>query len=58
MNNPVAALEIDRLLGDPTHRRRVDHILTRAPVLSVQLVGDRPVDGVWLSDHYGVLAEL
>ena len=58
VDNPVAALEIDRLLGDPTHRRRIDYILTRARVLSVHLVGDSPVDGVWLSDHYGVLAEL
>ncbi|WP_132190512.1 MULTISPECIES: hypothetical protein [Kribbella] len=44
--------------GDPTHRRRIDYILTRARVSSVQLVGDRPVDGVWLSDHCGVLAEI
>jgi endonuclease/exonuclease/phosphatase family metal-dependent hydrolase len=34
VDNPVAAAEIDRL------------------------VGDHPVDGVWLGDHAGVLADL
>jgi endonuclease/exonuclease/phosphatase family metal-dependent hydrolase len=45
--------------------RRIDHILTRSgsygPLLDVadcRLVFDQPVDGVWPSDHFGVLAEL
>lgn len=45
--------------------RRVDHILVRAglhgPTLQVaecRRVLDAPVDGVWASDHYGVLADL
>jgi endonuclease/exonuclease/phosphatase family metal-dependent hydrolase len=45
--------------------RRIDHIMTRSgphgPPLDVadcRLVFDRPVDGVWASDHFGVLAEL
>ncbi len=45
--------------------RRIDHILVRSglhgPTLQVAdcgLVLDRPVDGVWASDHYGVLADL
>jgi endonuclease/exonuclease/phosphatase family metal-dependent hydrolase len=45
--------------------RRIDHVMTRSgpygPLLDVadcRLVFDRPVDGVWPSDHFGVLAEL
>ena len=45
--------------------RRIDYVLTGwrrddgsgAPVSS-RIVGDEPVDGVWPSDHYGVVAEL
>lgn len=45
--------------------RRIDHILVRAglhgPTLDVkhcQRVLDQPVQGIWASDHYGVLADL
>jgi endonuclease/exonuclease/phosphatase family metal-dependent hydrolase len=45
--------------------RRIDHIMTRSgpygPPLDVadcHLVFDQPVEGVWPSDHFGVLAEL
>jgi endonuclease/exonuclease/phosphatase family metal-dependent hydrolase len=45
--------------------RRIDHVLVRSgahgPLLDTvgcQLVLDDPVDGVWASDHFGVLAEL
>jgi endonuclease/exonuclease/phosphatase family metal-dependent hydrolase len=45
--------------------RRIDHILVRSgahgPLLDTvgcQLVLDHPVDGIWASDHFGVLAEL
>jgi endonuclease/exonuclease/phosphatase family metal-dependent hydrolase len=45
--------------------RRIDHIMIRSgpygPPLDVadcQLVFDQPVDGMWPSDHFGVLAEL
>ena len=45
--------------------RRIDHILVRAvrhgPTLLVRdcrRILDAPVDGVWASDHYGVLADL
>lgn len=45
--------------------RRIDHVMVRSgshgPLLDVvdcQLVFDQPVDGVWASDHFGVLAEL
>jgi endonuclease/exonuclease/phosphatase family metal-dependent hydrolase len=45
--------------------RRIDHIMIRSgtygPPLDVtdcRLVFDQPVDGVWASDHFGVLVEL
>jgi endonuclease/exonuclease/phosphatase family metal-dependent hydrolase len=45
--------------------RRIDYILVRSGrhgptlrVLSCDRVLDRPVDGVWASDHFGVVADL
>jgi endonuclease/exonuclease/phosphatase family metal-dependent hydrolase len=45
--------------------RRIDYILVRSgdhgPTLQVRscdLILDRPVDGVWASDHFGVVADL
>jgi endonuclease/exonuclease/phosphatase family metal-dependent hydrolase len=45
--------------------RRIDHILVRSgvhgPPLDVadcRLVFDQPVDGIWPSDHFGLLADL
>jgi len=65
--NPLAAAEIERLIGQPGVHRRIDYVFAgsvhphsrgSARVLAARLVGDRPVDGVWLSDHAGVLADL
>lgn len=48
-----------------TATARIDYVLVGLPavtvagqVRSVRLIGDRPMDGVWPSDHAGVLAEL
>ncbi|TCO19241.1 endonuclease/exonuclease/phosphatase family metal-dependent hydrolase [Kribbella steppae] len=65
--NPLAAAEIERLIGQTRHRRRIDYVFVgsahshpaaRARVLHAELIGDAPVGGVWLSDHFGVLADL
>lgn len=55
--NPLAEEEITRLAGEPG---RVDYVFAAQGlrVTSVRLVGDRPVGGVWLSDHAGVVADL
>jgi endonuclease/exonuclease/phosphatase family metal-dependent hydrolase len=60
VDNPLAAAEIARVLGRSAHRARIDHVLVGpgARVTAARLVGDEPVDGVWLSDHAGVLVEL
>jgi hypothetical protein len=43
----------------PAHHRRIDYVLARGMrVTRVGLVGDHPVDDVWLSDHHGVVADL
>jgi endonuclease/exonuclease/phosphatase family metal-dependent hydrolase len=55
------------VIEQPGHRRRIDYVFVgsapahpqaRARVIAAQLVVDRPVDGVWLSDHAGVLVDL
>jgi endonuclease/exonuclease/phosphatase family metal-dependent hydrolase len=67
VDNLVAAGEIERVVGQPGHRRRIDYVFVgsahahphaRARVVAARLVGDRPVDGVWLSDHAGVVVDL
>jgi endonuclease/exonuclease/phosphatase family metal-dependent hydrolase len=67
VDNPLAAAEIERVIGQPGHRRRIDYVFVgsvhahpraRARIAAVRLVADRPVDGVWLSDHAGVLADV
>lgn len=67
VDNPVAAAEIARVIGQDGYRERIDYVFVgpagadpriRARVRAAELVGDRPVDGVWLSDHAGVLVDL
>ena len=56
--NPYAKVEHEQ-------QRRIDYVLTgwrrndgRGAPLSCRVVGNRPVESTWPSDHYGVLAEL
>jgi endonuclease/exonuclease/phosphatase family metal-dependent hydrolase len=67
VDNPLAAAEIDRIVGQPDHRRRIDYVFVgsvqehpgaAARITAARLVGDGPVDGVWLSDHAGVVVDL
>jgi endonuclease/exonuclease/phosphatase family metal-dependent hydrolase len=67
VDNPAAAAEIGTLVRQPGHRRRIDYVLVgswhrhpdaRAEVRAAALVGDHPVDGVWIGDHFGVVADL
>jgi hypothetical protein len=43
-------LRVCRLLGCPSK--------ARAEIQSVALALDEPIDGVWASDHFGVLVDL
>ncbi|GAA3950563.1 endonuclease/exonuclease/phosphatase family protein [Actinoplanes auranticolor] len=67
VDNPLAAAEIERVIGQPGHRRRIDYVFAgsahahpqaSARIVAAGLMADRPVDGVWLSDHAGVVADL
>lgn len=56
--NPFIASNLDL-------ERRIDYVLVAAPkaagcghVLAAEVVGDRPIDGMWGSDHYGVAVDL
>ncbi|MFC4081957.1 endonuclease/exonuclease/phosphatase family protein [Amycolatopsis samaneae] len=65
--NPQAAEDIELLVRQPGHRRRIDYVFVGSPhahpnafarVRAAELAFDEPVDGVWASDHYGVVADL
>jgi endonuclease/exonuclease/phosphatase family metal-dependent hydrolase len=65
--NPRAAEEMHAIVRQPGHRRRLDYVFTgswhahpkaRAEVVEARLVLDQPVDGVWASDHFGLLVDL
>jgi endonuclease/exonuclease/phosphatase family metal-dependent hydrolase len=56
--NPYAKVEHEQ-------QRRIDYVFTgwrrndgRGAPTSCRVVGDEPIDGVWPSDHFGVLATL
>jgi hypothetical protein len=47
------------------HDRRLDYIFVGGPgsdgaghIVDCNLAGNKPIDGVWPSDHYAVVAEL
>jgi endonuclease/exonuclease/phosphatase family metal-dependent hydrolase len=59
--------EENPLVADPDWPfRRIDHVLVRCgehggPTLGIERcerIFDAPVDGVWASDHFGVMADL
>jgi endonuclease/exonuclease/phosphatase family metal-dependent hydrolase len=67
IDNQGARDEIEVLVGQPDHRRRLDYVLVgsrhahpdiSARIVSARLTFDKPVDGVWASDHFGVVVEL
>jgi hypothetical protein len=66
-DNPNAATVIDQIVGQPGHRRRIDYVVVgswdAAPgagcrIEAAALAFDQPTDGVWLSDHFGVVVDL
>jgi endonuclease/exonuclease/phosphatase family metal-dependent hydrolase len=67
VDNANARSVIDQIVGQPDHRRRIDYVLvgswdahpgTHCTVLAARLAFDRPTDGVWPSDHFGVLVDV
>ncbi|WP_245303380.1 endonuclease/exonuclease/phosphatase family protein [Mesorhizobium loti] len=65
--NPNAADVIEQIVGQLRHGRRIDYIFlggwdahprAKAKVVDIKLAFDKPIDGLWLSDHFGVLADI
>lgn len=66
-DNPNARSEIVMIVRQPHHCRRVDYVFVGSwdahpkafcEIQSASLGFDRPVDGIWASDHFGVVADL
>jgi len=66
-DNPNARLEMDRIVRQPNHRRRMDYVFVGSwdahPNAHCRIVGaclafDQPIEGIWPSDHLGVVADL
>ncbi|KRR22480.1 endonuclease/exonuclease/phosphatase family protein [Bradyrhizobium retamae] len=67
VDNPNAQSEIGRIVRQPRHRRRVDYVFVGSwdahpnascEVQAASLAFDLAVDGIWPSDHFGVVADL
>lgn len=67
VENPNAKSVIDQIVRQPDHHRRIDHVLVGSwqahpkaycHINSAVLAFDEPVDGVWPSDHFGVVVDL
>ena len=65
--NPNARAGAGRIIGQKNYGKRFDYVLVgswdahpkgRAELLSAERVFDRPVEGLWPSDHYGVMADI
>lgn len=69
-DNPAAASMMNVIIRQPGFRCRIDYVFVgaaglgyahpeaRADVRSAALAFDKPVDGIWPSDHFGVLVDL
>jgi endonuclease/exonuclease/phosphatase family metal-dependent hydrolase len=66
-DNQNANSVIDQIVRQPDHRRRVDYVFigswhahptAHCRVRAATLAFDQPVDGVWASDHLGVVVDV
>ena len=67
IDNPNARSEMHEIVRQPNHRRRIDYVFVgswhahpnaHCYIESAQLAFDGPIDGIWASDHFGVLVDL
>jgi endonuclease/exonuclease/phosphatase family metal-dependent hydrolase len=65
-DNPNTRSEIDKIVRQPNHRRRVDYVFTgswhahpnaHCHVRTARLAFDKPEAGIWGSDHFGVVVD-
>ena len=67
VDNPNAKRGADQIVKQPGYRGRFDYVFigswdahpkARARVTSAKLAFDGPIDGVWASDHFGLVVDL
>jgi endonuclease/exonuclease/phosphatase family metal-dependent hydrolase len=67
VGNPNASGGMKQIIGQKNYRKRFDYILVgswdahpkaRAEIQSAECVFDKPTDGIWPSDHYGVMVDI
>lgn len=67
LDNPAGKAEIDQIIRQPEHRRRLDYVFVgswdahpdaHCRIQQAALAFDAPIDGTWVSDHYGVSVNL
>ena len=67
VDNPNTRQVVDAVVRQPDHRRRIDYIFigswhehrdTYCQVRSATIAFDQPIDGVWASDHFGVIVDV
>jgi endonuclease/exonuclease/phosphatase family metal-dependent hydrolase len=66
-DNPRARAEIEQIVRQPGHRRRIDYVFVgswhahpdaHCRIEAASLAFDQPTDGLWPSDHFGVVADV
>jgi endonuclease/exonuclease/phosphatase family metal-dependent hydrolase len=66
-DNPNARTGVDQIMRQPGHHRRFDYVFVgswdfhpkaRAQIQSAMLAFDKPIEGLWASDHFGVVVDL
>jgi endonuclease/exonuclease/phosphatase family metal-dependent hydrolase len=67
VDNPNTRDVVDAVVRQPQHHRRIDYVFigswhqhrnASCQVRSAALAFDQPIDGVWASDHYGVIVDV
>jgi endonuclease/exonuclease/phosphatase family metal-dependent hydrolase len=67
VDNPNTRDVVDAVVRQPQHRRRIDYVFIGSShqhrsaycqVRSAAVAFDQPIDGVWASDHYGVVVDV
>ena len=67
VDNPNTRNVVDAVVRQPEHHRRIDYVFIGSwhqhrtaycQVRSAIVVFDQPIDGVWASDHYGVVVDV
>jgi len=67
VDNPNTRDVVDAVVRQPQHHRRIDYVFigswhehrsASCQVRSAAVAFDQPIDGVWASDHYGVVVDV